>query len=113
MISGVYLPTIGRVTVKSHIAEPTNEQAMLQRVFFAATISAALGVGAGVLMAHIAPGDKFSWAALAVAPLWLAIEIVFEFWVALFGAYSRIARASVTAAVTLGFYAAWFLVRPL
>ena len=92
---------------------PTGERAMLGRVFVAATISASLGVGAGVLMAHIAPGDKFSWAALAVAPLWLAIEILFEVWVALFGSYSRMARAWVTAAVVLGFYAAWFLVRPL
>lgn len=92
-------------------AEPTNEQAMLRRVFYAALISASLGVGAGVLMAHIAPGDKFSWAALAVVPLWLAIEILLGFWVALFGSYSRMARASVTAAVILGFYAAWFLAR--
>ena len=65
-----------------------------------------------MLMADIAPGDKFSWAGLAVAPLWPAIEIVFEFWVAVFGSYSRMARASVTAAVLLGFYAAWFLVWP-
>ena len=98
MISGVYLPTIGRVTVNSHTAEPTSEHAMF--------------VGAGVLMAHIAPGDKFSWAALAVAPLWLAIELLFEVWVALFGSYSRMARVSVTGAVVLGFCAAWFLVRP-
>ena len=99
--------------MKSDPAAPTNEQAVLARVFVAATISASLGVGAGVLMAHVAPGDKFSWAGLAAAPLWLAIEIAFEFWAALFGSYSRMARASVTGAVLLGFYAAWFLVRPL
>ena len=96
-----------------YTAEPTNDQAALVYVLVAASISGLLGIGAGVLMAYIAPGDKFSWAGLAVAPLWLAIEIVFEFVVGLFGSHSRMARASVTAAVLLGFYAAWFLVRPL
>ena len=37
----------------------------------------------------------------------------FAFMVGLFGSHSRMARASVTAAVLLGFYAARFLVRPL
>jgi len=58
--------------VTSRTAEPSNDHATLVRVFVAASISASLGIGAGVLMAYIAPGDKFSWAGLAVAPLWLA-----------------------------------------
>jgi hypothetical protein len=82
-------------------------------VIAAATFSALLGAGAGILMAYVAPGDKFSWAGLAVAPLWLLLEIVFELIVGIFGAYSRIARVSVTSAVLLGFYIAWFSIRPL
>ena len=96
-----------------YTGQPSSDQAARVYVLAAAIVSGLLGIGAGMLMAYIAPGDKFSWAGLAVAPLWLAIEIAFEFMVGLFGSYSRMARASVTAAVLLGFYAAWFLVRPL
>lgn len=79
----------------------------------ATAFSALLGASAAILMAHVAPGDKFSWADLAVAPLWLLLEIVFEFIVAIFGAYSRVARVSVTIAVLLGFYVVLFSIRPL
>ena len=53
----------------------------------ATAFSGLLGAGAGVLMAHVAPEDKFSWAGLAAAPLWLLLEIVFESVVAIFGSY--------------------------
>ena len=79
----------------------------------ASAIAALLGAGAGVAMAQVAPNDKFSWAGLAVAPLWLLLEIVFELFVGVFGSYSRIARIAVTTALLLGFYIAWFVVRPL
>jgi len=99
--------------VTDHTAQPSNGNPALLYVLVASGISGVLGVGAGMLMATIAPGDNFSWAGLAVAPLWLVLEVVFELVVGLFGTYSRIARISVTVALLLGFYAAWFLVRPL
>jgi hypothetical protein len=74
-------------------------------------ISGLLGVGLGVTMARISPEDKFSWTGLAVLPLWFILEIVFELIVGIFGSYSKIARITVTIAVLLGFYIAWFSVR--
>ena len=73
--------------------------------------SGLLGVGLGVTMARITPEDKFSWAGLAVFPLWFILEIVFELIIGIFGSYSKIARITVTIAVLLGFYIAWFSVR--
>jgi hypothetical protein len=82
-------------------------------VFVAGAISALLGIGGAVLMTSISPGDKFSWAGLAVAPLWLLLEIVFEFNVGMFGARSRLARIVATTTLLLGFYVTWFAIRPL
>ena len=101
----------------NHATQQANDRRVdgvaLVALVAAASFSALLGAGAGLGMAYVAPGDKFSWAGLAVAPLWLALELFFELIVGIFGAYSRIARASVTIAVLLGFYIAWFFVRPL
>ncbi|MBI5020447.1 MAG: hypothetical protein HZB59_03330 [Ignavibacteriales bacterium] len=74
-------------------------------------ISGLLGVGLGVTMARISPDDKFSWAGLAVFPLWFILEITFELFIGIFGSYSKIARITVTTVVLLGFHIAWFSVR--
>lgn len=101
--------TDNTVQPKSHYGAAAPVLATLM----ASVIAALLGVGSGVVMAHVAPGEKFSLAGLAVAPLWLLLEIVFELVVGLFGPYSRFARIAVTASVLIGFYIAWFVVRPL
>jgi hypothetical protein len=79
----------------------------------ASAIAALLGAGAGVVMAQVAPGNKFSWAGLAIVPLWFLLDVVFELIVGVFGSYSRFARIAVTSALLLGFYIAWFTVRTL
>ena len=67
-----------------------------------------LGAGSGALMAWIAPSDKFSWAGLAIAPLWLLLEIYFEAVVAILGRRAKVTRVASTIAVLVGFYIAWF-----
>ena len=81
-------------------------------VAVATLIAALLSFGLGVFMARIAPAHKFSLGGLAVAPLWLLLEVVFEAVVAIFGSFSRVARVLVTAAVLISFYVAWFVIRP-
>ena len=76
-------------------------------------ISLLLGSGAGIVMARIAPSDKFSWAGLAVAPLWILLEIAFESHTELVGYSSGAARVAAGTALLVSFYVAWFLVRPL
>ena len=71
----------------------------------------ALGVGVGSLFAHLAPNDKFSWAGLAMAPLWLLLEIFLEGSVTLLGAQSKLLRLASTIALLGGFYVAWFSIR--
>ena len=72
-----------------------------------------LGSGAGIVMAMLAPSDTFSWAGLAVAPLWILLEIVFESHTELVGYSSGTARVAAGVALLGSFYVAWFLVRPL
>ena len=43
----------------------------------AVVLALVLGIAAGALIAKIAPENKFSWAGLAIAPLWFGIEIFF------------------------------------
>ena len=76
-------------------------------------VSLLLGSGAGIVMARIAPSDKFSWAGLAVAPLWILLEIAFESHTELVGYSSSAARVAAGTALLVSFYVAWFLVRPL
>lgn len=64
-----------------------------------------------MLMARLAPQNKFSWAGLAIAPLWFLLEFFFEGVVALLGKYTKIVRVASTVAVVAGFYIAWFVFR--
>jgi len=68
-----------------------------------------LGVGAGALLAWIAPSDKFSLAGLAVLPLWFLLEVFFE--AVASGADTRVMRVASGVAVVAGFYFAWFALR--
>jgi hypothetical protein len=70
-----------------------------------------LGLGSGALMARIAPLNKFSWAGLAIAPLWFLLEIFFEGIIAIIGVYAKATRIASTVAVVAGFYVAWFVFR--
>jgi hypothetical protein len=74
-------------------------------------VTGLIGIGLGMTMARIIPEDKFSWAGLAVLPLWFIIEIIFELIVGIFGSYSRITRILVTSTLIIGFYITWFSVR--
>ena len=73
--------------------------------------AAFLGLCSGTLLARIEPADKFSWVGLAVAPLWLVLEVFFEAVTAVFGARSRFVRIATLVAVLGGFYIAWFAFR--
>jgi hypothetical protein len=70
-----------------------------------------LGLGAGLIMARIAPANKFSWAGLAIVPIWLLLEVFFEGVVAVLGGYAKAVRIASAVAVVIGFYVAWFLFR--
>ena len=70
-----------------------------------------LGAAAGALFGWLDPPDSFSWAGLAVAPLWLLLEFYFEGVVVALGHRTTIARISSTIAVLVGFYVAWFAIR--
>jgi len=71
-------------------------------------VAAFLGLCSGALMARVAPPDKFSWAGLAIAPLWLMLEAFFEAVATVFGTRSRAARIATSVSVVGGFYIAWF-----
>ena len=95
---------------------PTNDRgpASFWAVVGAATLVAiTLGVGTGVLLAKIAPEDKFSWLGLLLAPLWLLLEFVFELLVGVYNLHSKAARTAGIAGLLLSFYATWFVMRPL
>lgn len=77
----------------------------------AVALAGLLGSGSGAAMARIAPQNKFSWAGLAIAPLWFLLELFFESIVAILGAYVKVVRVASTIAVVAGFYVAWFLSR--
>jgi hypothetical protein len=70
-----------------------------------------MGLGSGALMARLAPSDKFSWVGLAIVPLWLLLEVFFEFAVGIFGARSNASRIASGIAVIVGFAIAWFAIR--
>jgi ABC-type antimicrobial peptide transport system permease subunit len=76
-----------------------------------ALLAGVLGLGSGSLMAWLTPPDKFSWAGLAIAPLWLLLEVFFETVVGIFGYRTKTTRIASTIAVLIGFYVAWFALR--
>ena len=67
------------------------------------------GIGSGALMAYLAPIDKFTWAGLAITPLWLFLEICFESITNI--ASSPRVRISAIVSVLAGFYGAWIWLR--
>ena len=78
----------------------------------AVLIAAILGAGSGALMARFAPVDEYSWAGLAIAPLWMVVEAAFESYVELVGYSSRASRILAGVALLVGFYVAWYSLRP-
>ena len=77
----------------------------------AVVLAAGVGLGSGALMAWVAPSDDFSWAGLAVLPLWFLLEVFLEGVVAVLGSRTRATRIASGVAVFAGFYFAWFALR--
>ena len=74
-------------------------------------IATLLGSIAGAFMAWVAPSDKFSWAGIVVAPLWLILEVFLGSVSGAAYALSKVSRALSIMAVLGGFYVAWFYLR--
>ena len=89
--------------------QPTRSSEGMSDSVAAVVLAGVLGLGSGVLLALIAPSDKFSWAQLGLLPAWVILGVFFEF-VSAFGATRRIRFASWVAVIT-GFYVAWFVFR--
>lgn len=73
------------------------------KTVIAVVLAGGLGLGSGSLLAWLAPSDEFSWAGLAVLPLWFLLEVFFE--------VAGAVRAMSGVAALLGFYVAWFALR--
>ena len=69
------------------------------------------GIGSGALMATIAPESKHSLIGLFIAPLWLLLEVYFEFVLVAVGDRPKMAKYAATAVLVVGFYGTWFLLR--
>ena len=89
--------------------EPTNKS--LGYAVGVTVVACILGLGAGAIMVRLSPSDRFSWAGLAVLPLWFLLEIFFDVTVGALGYRSKATRIASTIAVLLGFYVAWFVLR--
>ena len=63
-----------------------------------------LGALSGLLMSLIVPSDKYSWAGLAIVPIWLLLEIYFEGISDGFRQYDKVIRVVSTIALIAGFY---------
>jgi hypothetical protein len=74
-------------------------------------LAGVLGALSGALLAWVAPSDKFSWAGIALVPLWFLLEIYFEAVVAALGNRAQVTRIASVIAVLAGFYVAWFALR--
>jgi hypothetical protein len=93
----------------------TPRHSILSRLAYGTTaslIAAVLGASAGALMARIAPPDEYLWLGLMLAPIWFALEVVFESYIEVVGYSSRISRIFASVALLVGFYVSWFLLRP-
>ena len=69
------------------------------------------GIGSGALMATIAPESKYSLVGLLIAPLWLSLEVYFEFVLGAVGGRPKMAKYAATAVLVVGFYGTWFWLR--
>jgi hypothetical protein len=74
-------------------------------------LAGVLGALSGTLLAWVAPSNKFSWAGIALVPLWFLLEIYFEVVVAVLGNRAKATRIASVIAVLSGFYVAWFALR--
>ncbi|GAB3006963.1 hypothetical protein [Arenimonas maotaiensis] len=75
-------------------------------VFVGLVIFAAiLGGFSGLLMSLIAPENIFSWAGLAVVPIWLLLDSYFELISDGFGQFGKAVRIVSTLAIVASFYA--------
>ena len=79
----------------------------------AIVVAAALGALVGAMAAIKLPSDKFAWTGLALVPLFVLLEVLLKYFVALFGGDRNSARFALAAAIVVGFYGAWFGVRLL
>ena len=77
----------------------------------AMVVAAALGAVAGALAASRIPPDKFAWTGFALVPLFVVLELLLNYFAALFEGDRNAARLMLAAAIVVGFYGAWFGVR--
>lgn len=78
-------------------------------VIFAAII----GALSGLLMSLIVPSDQYSWAGLAIVPIWLLLDIYFEGISDIFGHYGKVVRIVSIIALVAGFYVVFLGLRGL
>jgi hypothetical protein len=91
--------------------EPPADASITLRSAAATVVAAALGAIAGRLAASQLPSDKFLWTGFVLAPLLILVEVFFKHFVGLFGGNANTARFTLVAAIVIGFYGTWFLVR--
>ena len=91
--------------------EPPADASITLRSAAATVVAAALGAIAGGLAASKLPSDKFLWTGFVLAPLLVLLELLFKHVVGLFGGNANTARFTLVAAIVIGFYGTWFLVR--
>jgi uncharacterized membrane protein YfcA len=78
----------------------------------AIVVAAALGAVAGALASTKLPSDKFAWTGFALVPLFVLLELFLKYFAALFESDRNAARLMLAGAIVVGFYGAWFGVRP-
>ena len=76
-----------------------------------AALAGVVGLGSGTVAAWLAPSGKFSWAGIAVVPLWLLLEFFFEVAIGALGSRPAASRLASGIAVIVGFAVAWFAIR--
>ena len=93
--------------------QPVTDASINLRSGAVIVIAAALGAVAGAMAASKLPSDKFAWTGFVLVPLFLLLEILLKYFVALFGGDRNTARFTLASALVAGFYGAWFGVRLL
>ena len=78
----------------------------------AIVVAAALGALTGAMAAATLPSDKFAWTGFALLPLFVLLEVLLKHLAALFEGDRNSARLMLAGAIVVGFYGAWFGVRP-
>ena len=85
-----------------HTETPPNESVLPG--YLLALLAACISFVVGVLFAMFLPPDQSGWIGLALAPLWLLLELLLEALVHVFSLRGRPSRLAVAAMVLAGFW---------